>query len=195
MVASSFELNGPAPIGQATPEDLVKSVDLSTQVAGRQRSLCAKIVIPKPIDVVWFVITDYERLADFIPNLASSRLRRPSNPKDAGKIILEQVGCQKFMKLSFSAKVVLEMIETYPQSVSFSMVEGDFKSFSGSWDLEPVMINGVQTGTQLSYCLSLVPPLMMPMQLIEGCLSRDLAINLAAISQRVMAIASLGTNG
>jgi ribosome-associated toxin RatA of RatAB toxin-antitoxin module len=188
MVASSFEFNGPGPIGPGNPEDLVKSVELSTQVEGRQRALCARIFIPKPIESVWSVISNYEGLADFIPNLASSRLV----PNGEGRIILEQVGCQKFMKLSFSAKVVLEMIEEFPCSLKFSMIEGDFKAFSGSWDLAPVTIegpHGPQSGTQLSYCLCVVPPLMMPIQLIEGCLSRDLAINLAAICQRVTAIA------
>lgn len=54
--------------------------------AGRQASgkrVVAETVVQAPVDVVWRVLTNYERLADFVPNLESCE-RLPS-PR-AGKV-------------------------------------------------------------------------------------------------------------
>ena len=56
---------------------------------------------------LWDVLTDYENLAHFIPNLASSRVvwRREQT------VCLEQVGSQQFCGLRFSARVQLELTD------------------------------------------------------------------------------------
>ncbi len=54
--------------------------------AGRQstgKRIVAETVVQAPVDVVWRVLTNYERLADFVPNLESCE-RLPS--QRAGKV-------------------------------------------------------------------------------------------------------------
>lgn len=131
-------------------------VAISTQkLAGRQRRIRASIQIPFELKQVWQVITDYDRLADFIPNLTQSQRL----PHPAGGIRLEQVGSQCFLNIKFCARVVLDMVERFPQELGFSMVEGDFRQFEGVWRLEPIA-NG--SGTQLIYDLLVLPPRVMP---------------------------------
>lgn len=166
-----------------TPSDPAPAnfpVELQTLGEGRQRELCAQVVIPRSLEQVWGVLTDYECLAKFIPNLALSR--RVAHPD--GKIRLEQIGNQQFLKLNFAARVVLDMEEDYPHAINFAMVEGDFKVFKGAWKLSAVEVEG-KACTRLTYCLTVIPKLAMPVKLIEGCLGRDLSNNLAAISQYV----------
>lgn len=38
-------------------------------VSWRERRIRAEIIVDADVDAVWRVLTDYERLADFIPNL------------------------------------------------------------------------------------------------------------------------------
>ncbi|WP_026733466.1 SRPBCC family protein [Fischerella sp. PCC 9605] len=150
------------------------------KIADRQRQISATIQIPQPVAQVWEVLTNYEALADFIPNLANSRLLEHPN----GGIRLEQVGSQRFLRLNFSARVVLDLEEYFPKEIIFQMVEGDFKDFSGSWRLEPYSL-GQETGTNLCYTVKVWPKRTMPVGIIERRLAKDLQLNLLAIRQRL----------
>ena len=152
-----------------------EKVEISTEkYPNRERRILASVVIPKSVEQVWQVITDYEHLADFIPNLTKSTLL----PNSEGRIRLEQVGAQCFLKVKFCARVVLDMTEHFPSQLGFTMNEGDFKQFDGCWKLQPVA-----EGTQLSYEVSVTPPRAMPVKLIEHHLCRSITVNLLAIRQ------------
>ncbi|MHC5673574.1 SRPBCC family protein [Nostoc sp.] len=155
------------------------------KIAERQRQITAKVQIPHPVAEIWKVLTDYEALPNFIPNLAKSRLIEHPN----GGIRVEQVGSQRLLNFNFCARVVLDLEEFFPKEINFRMVEGDFKAFSGSWCLEPYSL-GEYIGTNLCYTIQVWPKRTMPMGIIENCLSKDLRLNLLAIYQRVEDLAS-----
>jgi len=162
-------------------------VEISTEKRpAKERRILATITIPQPIEQVWQVITDYERLADFVPNLTSSKLVSNSE----GRIRLEQIGSQCFLKFKFCARVVLDMTENFPYELGFAMKEGDFKQFEGAWKLQST--TDEQSGqpiTQLSYDLSVKPPRAMPATLIEHHICHNLTLNLLAIRQRALELA------
>lgn len=150
------------------------------QPSPRQRQISAKIPISQPIEPIWQVLTDYESLADFIPNLSKSqRLEHPT-----GGIRLEQVGTQRLLRLNFSARVVIDLEEKFPHEINFNLVEGDLKSFSGAWRLQPDP-QSKQTVTNLFYTVCVLPKRTMPVSIIERRLTNDLRLNLVAIRQRV----------
>ena len=158
-----------------------ENVDISTEKRpNRERRILASVIIPKSVEQVWNVITDYEHLADFVPNLTKSTLL----PNPEGRIRLEQVGAQCFLRVKFCARVVLDMTENFPHQLDFSMLEGDFKQFEGTWKLQPT-----PQGTQLSYEVSVRPPRAMPVSLIEHHLCRSITVNLLAIQQHSMQLA------
>lgn len=150
------------------------------KIAERQRQITAQVQIPHPVERVWKVLTDYEALADFIPNLAKSCLLEHPH----GGIRLEQIGSQRLLNFNFCARVVLDLEEYFPKEINFQMVEGDFKGFSGSWCLEPYIL-GEAIGTNLCYKIQIWPKLTMPVSIIERRVSNDLKSNLLAIYQRV----------
>lgn len=155
-------------------------VEVTTDRAeGRERQISARIHLPYSIEQVWQILTDYDHLAEFIPNLAKSR--RITHPQNG--IRIEQIGTQALLKFKFCARVVLDMVEQFPHQLDFQMVEGDFKSFGGSWKLRPVTMPD-QVGTELCYTVSVLPPRAMPVGLIERRLRSSLVINLSAIRQR-----------
>ncbi len=186
------ELDLTAPLTSTDFEpNLVDAVALQSvqvqveKIAERQRQITARIQIPQPIEQVWKVLTDYEALAKFIPNLAKSSLvKHPT-----GGIRLEQVGSQRLLRFNFCARVVLDLKEYFPQEISFCQVEGDFKDFSGRWSLESFSL-GEQMGTNLCYTLKVWPRLTMPVGIIENRLSKDIQLNLVAIRARVVQLAS-----
>ncbi len=164
----------PSPSATTDLEEVRRQVQLETlTLPDRLRRLRASLVIATPPERIWQVLTDYDRLADFIPNLSISRLL----PHPQGGIRLEQVGSQCFLSLKFCARVVLDMEEQPLERIGFRMVEGDFRRFEGEWRLL-----SHPTGTQLDYCLVIGPKLTMPIGLIEKHLADNLSTNLAAIA-------------
>ena len=160
--------------GEPTVE-LDGDVEVTSQATGRQRQITAKIWISQSVEQVWQILTNYDELAEFIPNLTQSR--QIEHPQ--GGIRIEQIGSEALLRIKFCARVVLDMVEQFPHQIDFEMVEGDFKQFCGSWMLQPA--NG---GTELSYTVSVVPPRVMPVNLIERKLKSGLVSNLTAIRQR-----------
>ena len=127
---------------------------------------------------LWTVLTDYEGLCQFIPNLAVSRLlwRRGST------VGLEQIGTKQFCGLRFSAAVELELQERQPEGrLDFRMVRGDFRRFEGAW-----IVNRDPSGTSLLYELLVQGKPGMPIGLIEQRLRDDLAANLRGVQQEAL---------
>lgn len=154
-----------------------------SKLAGRQRRIEATIYLPHAIEQVWGVLTDYEALADFIPNLAKScRVPHPD-----GGIRVEQIGTQNLKVVTFSARVVLDMVEEYPSAIRFTMAEGDFKSFSGAWLLQSIPESD-GGGTRLTYILEVWAKATIPVIAIEQRLKKDLPQNLYAIRDRLSAL-------
>lgn len=124
---------------------------------------------------LWAVLTDYDQLHRFIPNLASSRqLWRQDN-----RVAVEQVGTQQFCGLRFSARVRLELSEELEQGrLSFRMLDGDFRCFEGAW-----MVGADNTSSWLLYDLTVQGKPGMPIGLIEQRLKDDLANNLRGVQQ------------
>ena len=166
------------------PLDGSCSLDTIQQEMERQaqgvRRLAVRLRMPLDPQWFWSVLTDYANLSRFIPNLASSRLlwRRGDT------VGLEQVGCQQFCGLRFSAKVELELTEQRAEgALSFRMRRGDFRRFEGAWIITP---DPSVNGTSLLYDLTVQGRPGMPIALIEQRLQEDLAANLRAVQAEVL---------
>jgi len=82
------------------------------------RRIGGEIIVPRPMDDVWAIITDYDNLSTHVPNLVESRRVNPSffqpKPKaSAGKYAcrLYQRGAQKIVGFEFGASVTMDMVE------------------------------------------------------------------------------------
>ena len=153
------------------------------RLPGGTRRLAVQLRTDLDPQWLWAVLTDYDQLSRFIPNLQTSRLlwRR------ANVVGLEQEGAQTFMGLRFKARVQLELTELLEERrLSFVMSKGDFRRFEGAWQI------GVgAAGTTLLYDLTVQGCVGMPIGLIEQRLREDLAANLRAVQQEAKRRAGL----
>nr|XP_010912051.1 uncharacterized protein LOC105038057 isoform X1 [Elaeis guineensis] len=151
-------------------------------VSWRERRIKARILVDADIEAVWSVLTDYERLADFIPNLVcSERIPCPHQ----GRIWLEQRGLQRALYWHIEARVVLDLQEL-PDSANgrelhFSMVDGDFKKFEGKWS---VKAGPRSSAAILSYEVNVIPTFNFPAIFLERIITSDLPVNLRALACR-----------
>nr|BAJ93672.1 predicted protein [Hordeum vulgare subsp. vulgare] len=151
-------------------------------VSWRERRVFASVAVAADVDTVWRIITDYERLADFVPNLVhSGRIPCPHE----GRIWLEQRGLQQALYWHIEARVVLDLREV-PDAVDgrelhFSMVDGDFKKFEGKWS---VRAGPRSASAILLYEVNVIPRFNFPAIFLERIIRSDLPVNLTALAFR-----------
>nr|XP_027099921.1 uncharacterized protein LOC113719094 isoform X1 [Coffea arabica] len=164
-------------------EEEERKVHCEVQVISwRERRIKAEVVVNADVASVWDALTDYERLADFVPNLVSSMRIPCPHP---GRIWLEQRGLQRALYWHIEARVVLDLQEFQTSAndheLQFSMVDGDFKKFEGKWSVK----SGKRfSKTTLSYELNVIPTFNFPAIFLERIISSDLPVNLQAMACR-----------
>ncbi|GLJ44269.1 hypothetical protein SUGI_0925950 [Cryptomeria japonica] len=154
-------------------------------ISWRERRVSAAVVIEVEEQSVWEVLTDYERLAEFIPNLVLSEVIQGG---EEGRVRLRQRGMQRNMYWHIEAQVVLDLQE-FPhlengKELHFSMVEGDFKQYEGKWYLRP---GPRPRTTTLYYEVNVIPRFNFPAIFVERVIRKDLPLNLQSVAARAEA--------
>lgn len=94
----------------------------------QSKHIFAEVRVHASVEQVWRVITDYDNLAEFVPNLVISE-QIPSNV--TGRIRLHQVGCSQSVFWRLEAEAVLECVEVHKamgaKELRFKAIEGDFQ--------------------------------------------------------------------
>jgi Polyketide cyclase / dehydrase and lipid transport len=164
------------------------------------RRIAGEITVEAPLDDVWRIITDYDRLAVHVPNLVESRIVRENGggvPGDGTyRCRLFQVGAQKIIGFDFSASVTMDMAEVVvappeARKINFKCVDSQFFSeFDGSWTVRE--LRNPSTGeveTLCSYVVDVRPKGPVPVAALEWRIREDVPTNLRAVKA-----ATLGRN-
>lgn len=131
----------------------------------------------------WQVLTDYERLAEFVPDLISTRLLSRS-----GNVArIEQESTAGFLFVSHTLRMLLQIEEAPYTTIDVTLVEGDMKRYDTHWDLEPVDLGGM-TGTRVTFSGVMEPKFFVPplfgRAIVETNLKRTVEAVVAEIERR-----------
>ena len=149
------------------------------------RRLAAQLRTSAQVEALWRVLSDYDNLSNFIPNLSSSSLVA----REGNKIQLKQVGSQRLMGFTFSAEVHLELHENRSAGLmEFHLLKGDFRRFEGAWTMKELPDGN---GTCLLYELTVQGCIGMPVTLIEARLREDLTNNLLAVDEAAKSLENI----
>ena len=97
------------------------------KLSGGTRRLAAQLTTSASLDSLWNVLTDYDRLNLYIPNLLSSKKIYQKN----NNVHLKQVGAQDFLGMKFSAEVTIGLFENRELGLlRFNLIKGDFRKFT-----------------------------------------------------------------
>ena len=147
-------------------------------LSGGTRRLAAQLTTSASFDSLWSVLTDYDRLNLYIPNLLSSKKIYQKN----NNVHLKQVGAQDFLGMKFSAEVTIDLFEEKELGLlKFSLIKGDFRKFEGSWKIKNIKDTSKNS---LVYDLTVQGCQWMPIGMIEKRLKRDLSENLVAVDRQ-----------
>lgn len=132
--------------------------DVSVESTRRDDALelVCRALLDAPLDLVWQTLTDYDRLAEFIPGMRRSRLIE----RQGAVAIIEQSGDAGFLFFSFPLDVTLASTERPPHVLEVKLLKGDLKRLDGAYRIEP-QADGrlVLTWTGVVEALSM-PPLL-----------------------------------
>lgn len=77
-------------------------------ISWRERRIKAELLVNADLRSVGKALTDYEKLADFVPNLVSSQIIPCPHH---GHVWVEQIGLQRALYWNIEARVVLDLQE------------------------------------------------------------------------------------
>jgi ribosome-associated toxin RatA of RatAB toxin-antitoxin module len=105
----------------------------------------------------WEVLTDYERLHEFVPDLRSSTLLS----RNGQEVIVEQHSESGFLFLTQKIRMVVRVIEQPYSNIDVALVAGDMRSYSAHWELAPSTQNGI-AGTRILFSGVMEPDFFVP---------------------------------
>lgn len=126
--------------------------------------------------VAWQVLTDYDRYADFIPDLDASRVLARS----ADGVVVEQRGRAGLLFLRIPLSVRYFVQETPYRSVRSRAIGGDFREMEGAYDIVPA-----PGGLRLAYTGRLVPGFMLPPLLGTVAVRRSVERQFEAMAREI----------
>lgn len=124
----------------------------------------------------WQVLTDYERLHEFVPNLLSSRLLE----RNGAQATLEQQGRVGFFFMTRTIHLVLRVTEHPFSALDINLIAGDMKRYATRWEIAPASRNG-ENGAHISYSGMVEPDFFVPSLLGAALLRADLTQMLEAV--------------
>ena len=109
--------------------------DVSVEATRRDGALevACRAILDAPYDLVWETLTDYDRLAEFIPGMRRSRVVERRGPL----VIVEQSGEAGFLFLSFPIDATLASTERPPHALEVRLLKGTLKRLEGAYRIEP----------------------------------------------------------
>ncbi len=105
-------------------------------VEARRRDQALEVVcsamLDAPAELIWQTLTDYGRLAEFIPGMRSSRVVARSG----AVTVVEQSGEARFLFVTYPIEVTLTSTERPPHAIEATLLRGNLKRLDGLYRIE-----------------------------------------------------------
>jgi ribosome-associated toxin RatA of RatAB toxin-antitoxin module len=162
----------------AKPPAVDVSVERVDSDSGRVYQVSARGEVAANPAAVWRILTDYDRMAEFVPDLHSTRVLE----RRGDQAIVEQRGVAHFLFFRREIRLLVQVREQPMSQIDISLVDGDMTVYNCVWRLVPVPETG---GTRVVYSGVLAPKFYVPAMLGANLIRADLARMMAAVLARL----------
>ena len=138
----------------------------------------ATALVAAPLTRVWRVLTGYERMSEFVPDLESCKVLS----RNGNEVIIEQFGVARFLFMSKAIHLIVRATEQPMSSIDIALVSGDMKHYESRWELVPSPETG---GTKIVYSGKLAPNFYVPGVLGSNMIRNDIQHMMAAVVARI----------
>lgn len=153
-----------------------------TQESLHMYEIDASGTVQAPLPVVWRILTGYDRMEEFVPDLSSCRVLS----RNGNEVIIEQFGTARFLFMSRSIHLIVRATEQPMSSIDVDLISGDMKHYEARWELVPIPETG---GTRVVYTGRIMPSFYVPgilgTNLIRGDIERMMGAVLARLDKGI----------
>ncbi|MFS2005824.1 SRPBCC family protein [Duganella sp. CT11-25] len=134
--------------------------------------------VAAPLPKVWRILTSYERMAEFVPDMESCKILS----RNGNEVILEQFGVARFLFMSKTIHLIVRATEQPMSSIDIALISGDMKHYESHWELIPVPETG---GTKIVYSGKMIPNFYVPGILGSKMIRSDIERMMNAVLTRI----------
>jgi ribosome-associated toxin RatA of RatAB toxin-antitoxin module len=124
----------------------------------------------------WQVLTDYDRLAEFVPDMETSRVLS----RNGNQVVVEQKGEARVLFFSFPIDLRLAVVERPYERVSSRAVAGNFREMRNTYSLE-----AGQGRILLRYTGRMVPDFFVPPLIGTLAVKRNVETSFRALVEEI----------
>lgn len=106
--------------------------------AGKYKYVAQVLVESEP-ETAWQVLTDFEHLAQFLPNVVATQVLESS----AQRTVVEQTNVSQILFAQVQSKVRTENRVMAPGKLGFHLLKGDLNHLQGYWQVLPLTASQV----------------------------------------------------
>jgi carbon monoxide dehydrogenase subunit G len=132
---------------------------------------------PVPTGVAWAVLTDFDHMANWVPNVRESKVLAT----DGNVLTIEQQGVAKFGLAQFPYVSVRQMTLDPQNSVAVKQIKGSMRRLESMMRISPE-----GDGTQLKYHLEVVPSGLAAAVMSKDFLQHEMTEQFTAIVQEMV---------
>ena len=154
----------------AATETPIRSIEITQDSDGYTANVV--MFAPVPASVAWEVLTDFDHMAAWVPNVRQSKVVG----RDGNTVTVEQQGVAEFGIVSFPYTSVRQMQLELLRTVHSTQIKGSMKRLDSLMTLRPE-----SNGTQLTYHLEMVPAGLASAVLSKDFLKHELTEQFSAI--------------
>jgi len=154
----------------AAAQSPVRNIDVAYD--GEKYVVKAQMFAAVPQTIAWAVLTDFNNMAGWVPNVRESRVVKSADKQ----MTIEQSGTAKLGPLSFSYTSLREIVMDPQTTIQSTQVKGSMKRQQSLMTLSPET-----GGTRMQYQLEIVPSALVSTVMSQDLLKRNIEEEFTAI--------------
>ncbi len=127
-------------------------ISVEARRQGSAVQVTTQALVRAPLEVIWQTLTDYDHLAEFVPDIVSSRVIE----RQGSTVTVEQAGKAHLWFFTYAIDVVVEVTEQPPHTLAVRVLRGNLKQLEGGYRLDK--IEGKQGDEYLLQWSGLIEP-------------------------------------
>lgn len=159
------------------PASAESTPEIRVEQRGGGFAVSARLSVDVTRATAWEVITDYNHLGDFVPDMDESRI-----VSGAGEpTLVEQTGAWRLLGLRVPVRIVAQVSEQPMQSVRFHSTSGNVRVENGEW-----RIVAQADGVAILYQVECTPDFWVPPLLGAVLIRRDVRAKLEQVAREML---------
>jgi ribosome-associated toxin RatA of RatAB toxin-antitoxin module len=143
----------------------------------------AKMTVNAGVMRSWTVLTDYDGLAGFVPNLSRSQV----TSRNGNERVVAQSGFAKFLFIRQPVDLILHVTEQPMQTIDIRLISGNMREYQARWELQALPPRQAPDGdrTQIAYAGLIAPDFYVPTLFGAALMKSDLRNMLNAVKAEI----------